>query len=110
MAASERPDEYMTIYRFMTHELGLWGVDLLVYARVLSFCTDPDGSYYESRGRCADFLGISSRQAARSFARLCASGLIDDIGMRRHQTGCSTREYRVNREVISAILHGGQWG
>jgi hypothetical protein len=110
MAASERPDEYVTIYRFMTRELGLGGAELLVYARVLSFCTEPDGSYYESRSRCADFFGLSSRQVARAFRRLCDAGLIDDMGVRHHQKGCDTREYRVNREAISVILHGGPRG
>jgi len=110
MPASGRPDEYVTIYRFMTHELGLSGIELLVYARVLSFCTTTDGTYYESRARCAEFLGTSVRQVVRAFARLCEGGLIEDVGVRCHAKGCVTREYRVNREAISAILHGRPGG
>ena len=68
----------------MTHELGLSGIELLVYARVLSFCTTTDGTYYESRARCAEFLGTSVRQVVRAFARLCEGGLIEDVGVRCH--------------------------
>ena len=40
--------EFATVYRFMTEGLGLRGSDLLVYARVFSFCQEETGAY--SRG------------------------------------------------------------
>lgn len=40
--------EFATVYRFMTEGLGLRGSDLLVYARIFSFCQEESGTYFES--------------------------------------------------------------
>ena len=68
--------EFATVYRFMTEGLGLRGSDLLVYARVFSFCQEETGAFFESAESCAEFLNMSERQVRRSLGSLLSRGLI----------------------------------
>ena len=71
--------EFATVYRFMTEGLGLRGSDLLVYARVFSFCQEETGAYFESAESCAEFLNMSERQVRRSLGSLASRGLIVEV-------------------------------
>lgn len=73
---SHSAGEFATVYRFMTEGLGLRGSDLLVYARVFSFCQEEGGTYFESAESCAAFLNMSERQVRRSLGNLVSRDLI----------------------------------
>lgn len=47
--AHDRAVEYVGVYRFMTEGMGLRGSELLVYARVFSFCRYEGVEFYESK-------------------------------------------------------------
>jgi len=72
-------DAFLIVRRFMWRELGLKGVQLLVFARVYGFCAGG-GSFYESRRSTAAYLGISERSVIRAVGELADGGLIVEEG------------------------------
>ena len=79
-SAHNRAVEYVRIYRFMTEGMELRGSELLVYARVFSFCRHEGVEFYESKQSTARMLGISERQVHRAISSLVARGLLVERG------------------------------
>ncbi len=68
---------FVTVWDFMGQELGLKGVDLVVYARIFGF-HQAGRDYYESKHSAAAFFGVSDRAVFDAVARLKAKGLIEE--------------------------------
>lgn len=96
-------DAFLIVRPFMWRELGLKGVQLLVFARVYGFCAGG-GSFYESRRSTAAYLGISERSVIRAVGELADGGLIVEEGPAWAPDGCSTRCYRLGG---AALRHTG---
>ena len=103
--------EFATVYRFMTEGLGLRGSDLLVYARVFSFCQEETGAYFESAESCAEFLNMSERQVRRSLGSLASRGLIVEVDC---PAQCARgRAFVLRRETVRdaiQLVEGGTCG
>lgn len=93
------PEPYIAVYRFMSDDMGLSGLQLLIYARIFGFWTSGL-DYYESKGSLSAFLGANQRSVFRAMADLCKRGLIEDVGEWRGPNGSSTRRYSI---VASAL-------
>lgn len=94
--------EFATVYRFMTEGLGLRGSDLLVYARVFSFCQEEGSTYFESAESCAEFLNMSERQVRRSLGNLVSRDLIAETA--DAETCLRGRAFVLRREAVSAAI------
>lgn len=92
------------MYRFMTEGMGLFGTELLVYARVFGVYKQTRGEFWESRGGTAEFLGISERQVHRAFRGLEAKGLIREVGEHALPNGRITKRYEVVREPVADAM------
>ncbi len=68
---------FVTVWDFMSQELGLKGTDLVVYARIFGF-HQAGRAYYESKHSAAVFFGVSDRAVFEAVARLKAKGLIEE--------------------------------
>jgi predicted transcriptional regulator len=99
---SHSAGEFATVYRFMTEGLGLRGSDLLVYARVFSFCQEESGTYFESAESCAAFLNMSERQVRRSLGNLVSRDLIAETA--DAETCPRGRTFVLRREAVSAAI------
>ena len=97
---SRKAAEFVKVYRFMTEGMGLLGTELLVYARVFSFYKQTGGEFWESKRGIAEFLGISERQAHRSFRSLVEKGLLLEVGERSLPNGRITKRYEVAQEPV----------
>lgn len=93
------PDPFLVLYPFMWKDLGLKGVELLVFARVFGFCK-RGGSFYESRARTAKYLGVSERSVTRAMGTLVEGNLIIDVDPLSSLDGVSTRTYLLSDWVI----------
>lgn len=98
--ASKKASEYVKVYRFMTEGMGLSGTELLIYARVFGFSKQNGGEFWESKRGIAEFLGISERQAHRSFRSLVEKGLLMEVGERSLPNGRITKRYEVAQEPV----------
>ena len=81
---NRKASEYVKVYRFMTEGMGLSGTELLIYARVFGFSKLNGGEFWESKRGIAEFLGISERQAHRSFKSLVEKRILDWHGNSTH--------------------------
>lgn len=102
MSAGEDRDgdgAFLIVHPFMWRELGLKGVQLLVFARVYGFCKGG-GSFYESRRNTAAYLGISERSVIRAIGELADDGLIAEDEFAWALDGCSTRTYRLGPAAL----------
>ena len=86
------PDTFLVVYPFMWEQLGLKGVELLVFARAYGFCKNG-GSFYESRARTADYLGISERSVTRAMGSLVTRDILVDVDPFAPLDGLSTKTY-----------------
>lgn len=68
---------FVTVWDFMGQELGLKGVDLVVYARIFGF-HQAGRDYYEGKHSAAAFFGVSDRAVFDAVTRLKAKGLIEE--------------------------------
>ena len=102
------PEPYIAVYRFMADDMGLSGLQLLIYARIFGFWASGL-DYYESKGSLAAFLGANQRSVFRAMADLCKRGLIEDVGEWRSPNGSSTRRYSIAVKALPArIRHHGE--
>lgn len=101
------PEPYIAVYRFMCDDMGLSGLQLLIYARIFGFWT-TGLDYYESKGSLSAFLGANQRSVFRAMADLCKRGLIEDVGEWRSPNGSSTRRYAIVASALPARIkrHG----
>lgn len=100
MPRSPDGDTFLLLQPFMWKELGLRGNELLVFARVHGFCK-CGGTFYESRARTADYLGISERSVIRSIGSLTEKGLIVEVGRDGPPDPLSTRRYVVPEHLLA---------
>lgn len=89
------PDPFMVLYPFMWRDLDLRGIELLVFARAYGFCK-RGGSFYESRARTADYLGISERSVTRAMGALVERDVLIDLDPFASLDGVSTRTYVIS--------------
>ncbi len=89
----------------MTAGLGLRGSDLLVYARVFSFCQEETGTYFESAESCAEFLNMSERQVRRSLGNLVSRDLIVEAAGTEQCT--RSRAFALCREAVRETFDVG---
>lgn len=102
------PEPYIAVYRFMSDDMGLSGLQLLIYARIFGFWA-AGLDYYESKSNLSAFLGANQRSVFRAMADLCRQGLVEDIGEFRSPNGSSTRRYSIVASAIPArIKHHGE--
>ena len=94
--------EYAKYYRFMTQDLNLSGVELLVYSRVFSF-RSAGYPYYESKEQCAQFINASKRGVIKAFDRLIEKRFIIYSGTHISKNGRQIKSYVVNREPLKDI-------
>ena len=97
---NRRASESVKVYRFMTEGMGLSGTELLIYARVFGFSKQNGGEFWESKRGISEFLGISERQAHRSFRSLVEKGLLVEVGERALPNGRVTKRYEVAQEPV----------
>lgn len=102
------PEPYIAVYRFMSDDMGLSGLQLLIYARIFGFWSSGL-DYYESKSNLSAFLGANQRSVFRAMADLCKQGFIEDVGEFRSPNGSSTRRYSIVASAIPArIKHHGE--
>lgn len=102
------PEPYIAVYRFMSDDMGLSGLQLLIYARIYGFWA-AGLDYYESKSSLSAFLGANQRSVFRAMADLCKQDLIEDVGEFRGPNGSSTRRYSIVASAIPArIKHHGK--
>lgn len=85
-------DAFLIIHPFMWRQLGLKGIQLLVFARVYGFCKGG-GTFFESRHNTASYLGISERSVIRAIGELEEMGLLRETGGNWLPDGYATRSY-----------------
>lgn len=73
-------DSYFVVQGWMTVELGLSGLDLMVYAVIWGYCQNTQSYFYGSRQYIADMTGASVRGVQKSLQKLQDKGLIINIG------------------------------
>ena len=73
-------DSYFVVQGWMTVELGLSGLDLMVYAIIWGYCQNTQSYFYGSRQYIADMTGASVRGVQKSLQKLQDKGLIINIG------------------------------
>lgn len=103
---SLRGERFLKVYEFMTRDLGLQGVQLLLYARIFGFSDsdDGEGSFYESRRSTADYLGVTERAVTKCLKALVEKGLVLECGRHRLPSGRSTKRYVAN---MAALVNAG---
>lgn len=94
-------DAFLIIHPFMWRELGLKGIQLLVFARVYGFCKGG-GTFFESRHNTASYLGISERSVIRAIGELEERGLIYERGGNWLPDGYATRNYELGESALLA--------
>lgn len=73
-------DSYFVVQGWMTVELGLSGLDLMVYAVIWGYCQNTQSYFYGSRQYIADMTGGSIRGVQKSLQKLQDKELIINIG------------------------------
>ncbi len=76
----------------MWKDLGLSGVALLVYARIYGFCK-RGGTFFESRRKTAEYLGVSERAVIKSLNKLTEAGLVVEVGEHSLRSGRKTKAF-----------------
>ena len=97
-------ERFLKVYEFMTHDLGLQGVQLLIYARIFGFSGTGDGAFYESRKSTAEYLGVTERAVTKCLKALVEKGLVLECGRHRLPSGRSTKQYVAN---VAALVDAG---
>lgn len=101
-----RKEGYLVVFPFMMRELGLQGVELLVFARIYGFCR-CGLDFFESRQQTADFLGTTKRSVINAVNSLVEKGLIAETGKRGNRSN-ATKRYVVASQQLEAIgVHFG---
>ena len=77
----------------MAEELGLKGVELMLYARIFGF-SQAGKTFYESRAGTAEFFGCTPRAITAAAGRLVAKGLIEEVPPAPEAEKLGTRCYR----------------
>lgn len=73
-------DSYFVVQGWMTVELGLSGLDLMVYAVIWGYCQNTQSYFYGSRQYIADMTGASVRGVQKALQNLQEKGLVINIG------------------------------
>lgn len=73
-------DSYFVVQGWMAIELGLSGLDLMVYAIIWGYCQNTQSYFYGSRQYIASITGASVRGVQKSLQKLQDKGLIINIG------------------------------
>lgn len=85
---------FLIVWESMFQELGLSGVQLLLYARICGFCSrEGAAGFYESRAKTAAYFGISERAVVKAMKALMEKGLVVECGTHRLASGRSTKRY-----------------
>lgn len=95
---------FFPVYRFMAVGLGLSGTELLLYARIFSFCAQTGRNFYESKTRTAEFLGVSDRQVRRATKKLLEKGLIVEVGTAKVPNGRITKRYEIVEKPVGMAM------
>lgn len=82
----------------MVRDLGLKGVELLVFARIYGFCRCRL-DFFESRQGTANFLGMTRRSVIKAMIGLVEKGLIVETGKSGGHPN-STKRYTVARRLL----------
>ena len=90
---------YVKVYDFMGGELGLSGVELLVFARVYGFAA-AGKAFYESRAKTARFFGCSRRAVITAVKGLVSKGLILEAELPADARFRGEKAYIVNGPVL----------
>lgn len=73
-------DSYFVVQGWMAVELGLSGLDLMVYAVIWGYCQNTQSYFYGSRQYIASITGASVRGVQKSLQKLQEKGLVINIG------------------------------
>lgn len=93
---------YVKVYQFMCSDLGLSGVELLVFARIFGF-TLSGLPFYESRAKTAEFFGCTRRAVITAVGKLTEKGLIiETVSERSSRSGCN-KEYVADLNRVSKL-------
>lgn len=96
---TQKQNFYFTIHSFMTHELGLRGSALIIYAIIYAFSQDGRGTFYGSRNFLAEYGGVSSSTVTTGIATLLKEGLIQTVRGKKHEI----RHYTINKNKLTGI-------
>lgn len=100
----QRGERFLKVYEFMISDLGLSGVQLLLFARIFGFSApEADGCFYESRARTAECLGVTERAVSKCMRGLLDKGLVLECGRHRLANGRCTRCYMANWEALEEL-------
>lgn len=97
-------DSYFVVQGWMTVELGLSGLDLMVYAIIWGYCQNTQSYFYGSRQYIADMTGASVRGVQKSLQKLQDKGLIINIG--KHSE-TNTIKYVASKSVNEGTEYTG---
>ena len=87
---------YYTIHSFMTHELGLKGSALIVYAIIYEFSGNGNGTFYGTLDFISEYSGICKNSVLQAVRQLSGKGLI----FAEKSTVRNGRCYRINTEAL----------
>ena len=92
----KKKDFYYTIHSFMTHELGLKGSALVVYAIIYAFSGSGSSTFHGTLDFIAKHTGTCQNSARQAIKQLLNNGLIylDHIDLR------NVKFYKVNLEKV----------
>ena len=94
-----RGEGFLIVRESMFQELGLSGVQLLLYARICGFCADEGSAgFYESRAKTAEYFRISERAVVKAMKALIEKGLVVERGTYRLSNGRCTKRYYAVRD------------
>lgn len=106
---ARRNEGFLIVWESMFQELGLSGVQLLLYARICGFCArEGAAGFYESRAKTAAYFGISERAVVKAMNALMEKGLVVECGTHRLASGRSTKRYMAVGEALRDPLGGGR--
>ena len=100
----QRGERFLKVYEFMISDLGLTGVQLLLFARIFGFSvSEAGGCFYESRARTAECLGVTERAVTKCLRGLLEKEFVLECGKHRLSNGRCTKCYMVNWENLSNL-------
>lgn len=91
-------DNYISVHKFMSCELGLTGIELLTYATIYSYSKSGQGLFTGSTSYIAEMFGTTRETVTRALSKLVEKGyIIKEVALFK-QGG--SYPYRVNMKII----------
>ena len=84
-APNERNDFYFTVHSFMTHELGLRGSALIIYAIIYAFSKDGRGAFYGTMDFLAEHAGVGHSTVRAVIQSLLKEDFIHVVQGEKHE-------------------------